>query len=421
MSTNSRLRLYMFDSLQINSYLLILIRILGTGFGFLFWALAARTMAAADVGLASAAVSATTLIAGLAQMGLGYGFVRHLYRTNDPVGLFNLSAAIAGLAGLGLAVVFVASISFWAPGLGPIRADPASTAMILLLAPVTALSQLMHWLFLAARSLIYSVVKHSSQALLALVLLFLLRSHLSGYAAPIGAYLMATLLSLGLSLMFLPRVLPGYKLSFSRAISLRVPFAGYAIANFVADQVQRAPDTLLPLIVIQRLGPTVGAYFFVAWTVGRAMGAWSGSVAESLFAEGSKAPTMALTYALRSALFGLLLVSGLALATICVGRRVLAIYGAGYAEHGAPLLLLVTLAALPTLLLSILVNLLRIQNRMRAVLLLLTLASVCGLLSSWLGTSWIGLTGAGAGWLLSQVLVFLGSACWWRWRAADWP
>ena len=78
-----------------------MMRFLGAGLGFLFWALAARTMTADNVGLASGAVSAAMLLAGLAQLGLGYGLVRHLSHTDNPNGLLNLSIVLSGLTALG--------------------------------------------------------------------------------------------------------------------------------------------------------------------------------------------------------------------------------------------------------------------------------------------------------------------------------
>ena len=72
------LKTHLRTPLYFNSYLLIAMRALGTIFGFVFWALAARLMADTDVGLASGIMSATMLLSGLAQLGLGYGLTRHL-------------------------------------------------------------------------------------------------------------------------------------------------------------------------------------------------------------------------------------------------------------------------------------------------------------------------------------------------------
>jgi len=46
------------SSLFLNTYLIMIVRMITTGFGFLFWVLAARTLSSHDVGVASGIVSA---------------------------------------------------------------------------------------------------------------------------------------------------------------------------------------------------------------------------------------------------------------------------------------------------------------------------------------------------------------------------
>src|SRR5690242_14193363 len=102
-----RLRAHLSDSLFWNTYLLIAMRVFGAGTGALFWALVARSMPPAEVGIASGMVSAATLIGGLSQLGLGYGLVKHLASQEDPSSLINFSIIISGLVSLGLTLLFL--------------------------------------------------------------------------------------------------------------------------------------------------------------------------------------------------------------------------------------------------------------------------------------------------------------------------
>jgi O-antigen/teichoic acid export membrane protein len=102
---------------------------------------------------------------------------------------------------------------------------------------------------------------------------------------------------------------------------------------------------------------------------------------------------------------------------IASGRFILLLYGPEYAEQGLSLLYLVTLAAIPTVVLSMFMSFLRIVDRMRAVLVIITVWGTLGLLLTYVGIAWQGLLGAGIGWLLSQVLVLVGSVVWWQARA----
>ncbi len=61
------------DPLYRNSIALMLNSAFAAFFGLLFWIVAARTMPAKDIGLATAAISAAALIVGLSKLGLDAG------------------------------------------------------------------------------------------------------------------------------------------------------------------------------------------------------------------------------------------------------------------------------------------------------------------------------------------------------------
>jgi O-antigen/teichoic acid export membrane protein len=412
------IRAHVRHSLFLNTYLLILMRVFGAGTGFLFWALAARTASADAVGLASGAVSAATLFAGLAQLGLGYGLVRHLGASDDPNGLLNLAIVISGLAGLGLALLFLATLHVWSPALLPLRANLLTSLIFVMLALSTATSQLLHWAFLATRRLSFSLWKMSIQSALAIVLLLALRPLMPGYLAIVGAYMLSTALGLALCFWpFLPLARPGYRFSLRFKLWPRSSFASYSLVNYAADQFQRAPDTVLPLIVIQQFGPGAGAYFFVVWTLGRSIAAWAGSIAESLFAEGAHDRAGAAAHTRRSVKLGLLLAGGLTAAAMLSGRLILGVYGQEYIEQGVTLLYFVALSGIPGVLLSIFINFLRINDRLRAVSVIMAVNAGCGML---LGVAMMqfGFAGLGLGWLIAQTLVLAGAGLWWRYQSA---
>jgi O-antigen/teichoic acid export membrane protein len=57
-------------------------------FGLLFWIVAARTMPAKEIGLATAAISAAGLIIGLSKVGLDAGLIRYLPESKNKNGLY---------------------------------------------------------------------------------------------------------------------------------------------------------------------------------------------------------------------------------------------------------------------------------------------------------------------------------------------
>jgi O-antigen/teichoic acid export membrane protein len=414
----TQIKTHLRNSLFFNTYLLIGMRMFGAATGFLFWALAARTTGAADVGLASGAVSAATLIAGLAQLGLGYGLIRHLASADDPNGLLNQSIVLSGLVSLGLALLFLAILPLWSPALLPLRADLATSLVFVILVVGTTTTQLLHWAFLAARRLSFSLWKMSIQSVLAIILLPALQPFMPGHLAISTAYMLSTLLGLAVSFWpFLPLARPGYRFSLRFSMSLRSSFANYSFVNYAADQLQRAPDTLLPLIVIDRFGTSAGAYFFIVWSLGRSIAAWAGSIAESLFAEGSNDRADASTHTRRSVKAGLLMAGGLAAATMLSGRFILSLYGQEYIEQGVRLLYLVALSGIPGVLLSIFINFLRIKDRLRAVSAISAANSGCAMLLS-VAMLQVSFIASGLGWLMAQILVLAAAGLWWRWRGS---
>jgi O-antigen/teichoic acid export membrane protein len=324
----SQIRAHLNDRLFWNTYLLVIMRVFGAGTGALFWALVARMISPAEVGIASGAVSAANLIGGLAQLGLGYGLVRHLAAQDDPSPLINFSMLLSGFVSLGLTLIFLGTLQWWTSVLLPLRTDFVMILVIVLLAVTTALSQLMHWVFMAARRASFSLWKMTIQSIAALALLPLLHPLMPGYRVVIAAYMLSVVIGLVPSFWpFLIQAHPRYRFALTLPPSKQHSFAGYSLANYVVDQLQRAPDTVLPLLILSVLGPRAGAYFFVVWIFGRSLPGWAGSLADSMFAEASSAPEKTASYANRSVRGSLVFSSGLALMAIVLGGPILLLYG----------------------------------------------------------------------------------------------
>ncbi len=392
------------DRLVQQTMLLFTMRVLGTGLGFLFWVLAARFISSAQMGIASGAVAGTALLASLAQLGLGYVLVRHLSRSANPGALVNRALIIVGSVALLAATVFLLGASRWSPELRPLRTTLLTSALFLLLVGSTALSQLLHWVFLACRQLNYSLAKQICQSLLALLLLWLCRP-LGGYLTVLVAYVGATLAALLLAwIAFLPRVIPRYAPRWPGTLRIQRAALFEALPNYCADQLQRAPDTILPLIALHTLGPNGGATFFIVWSLGSSMSSWACAVAESLLTEGMHTPALVPHYARRATRLGLLLMTGMGLALMLASRSVLSLYGVTYAGTGRWLLLAVTVSGVPWVLNSLQVSRLRIVRRHRAVMGLMLSSNGLGIVVAGALMAY-GMVWAGLGWLAVQTSI----------------
>lgn len=413
----NQIRTHLRTPLFLNSYLLLIMRVVSTGFGFLFWALAARMMTAEEVGLASGTIAVTMLLAGLAQFGLGYGLVRHLSQAENPNQLLNLSIVISVLTSITLAVLFLITLPRWSPALLPLRSTLFTSLLFIVLVLSWTLSVLLHWVFIATRRVIFSLTRQTSHQIMAVILLFVLLPIMPGFLAALTAHTLATLGSALLSFQVLPKAQPGYRfsLTFGEAEkkALRSHFAYYSFANYLVEQLQKGPSTILPLLVINQFGPSGGAYFFVVWTMGKALSTSISSISLSLFAEGSHDPAKATTYAWRAVKLGGLLTGAFALVIIVGGRFILLLYGQEYVDNGLYLLYLLTISSIPTVWFSIFTSLLRIRDQLKELLIIEGVSNLFSLSLTYLGIITLGFVGAGIGWLVAQVLILVASASWW--------
>ena len=410
-----KIKAHLGQTLHLNTYILFTIRIVATGFSFLFWALAARLLTAGAVGLASGTISAALLLAGLAQLGFGYALVRHLPSTKKPLKLLNGSFMVAGLFGAALVVIFLLGLKIWSPALLPLRTSREASSVFMLLVMSLVLSLLSHWAFLARRKPAFTLAKQILQMVLALFLLLGLSFFWGDHMAITAAYTMAMVLSLGVALFFfLPRVEPGYKFSVTLPARLRSPLTSYALTNHVADQLQRGPDALMALLVINVLGPESGAYFFVAWAIASGLHTLAASASQALLAEGANQPQMMPELAGKSLKIGLLLAVTLVLVATAVSWPLLAFYGNGYANNARGCLIVLLVSILPSTILAIYLSVLRVRDQLHSLLFLTAASMASGLLLAYFMMQGFGLVGAGLGWVLSRLLMVSCVAVLWK-------
>ena len=395
------------DAFVIQTGLLMGMRIMGTGFGFFFWMMATRIAIPDDVGRSSALISAASLIASLAQMGLGYVILRHLRQHPNPSSFIHASMVMIGFLAVILAGGAFMSMDQWFPRFHNDSDRWLIGSIIVILPTSLALSQLVHWVFLAQQRLTFSLLKQGGQACLALLLIFCFQP-MGGFWAIMLAYTTAvvivTVVSLGRGL---PKVIPHYQRTLSWTHWPQHSLVNDAFPNYLADQLQRLPDMLLPLIVVQQAGGRIGAVFFIMWSLGSSISAWASSTADAFLREGTYHPNHLTTLLPRVLMTGFLLTVGLGSILALISPILLPWYGQAYATLGYPFLLVLLLSNIPWVGTTLLITLLRIRERRIAVLVGLILSNGVGTFVM-LALLPKGLLAAGWGWGGVQVVVLIG-------------
>lgn len=400
------------SSLSTNSIYLIVSHAANALFGFLFWTVAARLYPANGVGLVAAAVSACGLLAMLSFLGLDYALIRFLPRSGDSEAIINSSLTIGAGMALMASAVFISGLGAWTPALLPIRDSNVFMAGILVVSVCTVLVGMLASVYLsrmqAVLILIQSVVFGVTRVSLA-----------TGLASTPRAEDLIVAWAAGLIMV----VLIGFAVFLTRAegtkfqirptlrrevINEMIPFA---FANYLTAVLWTAPMFLLPLLVVNLVGPEANAYFYVATNVSGFLAMIPMAASMSLFAHGSHDAAALSQQVLESARFSLLLLVPAILGIFLLGEKVLLIFGRAYSQAGTGLLWILALSALPLAVNYLYFGVRRVQQRMAGVV-----ASAVWVLIVTLGLSVvllprIGLLGAGIAWFAAQAslaLVILG-------------
>jgi len=154
-----KLRSLYTDPLYRNSLALMLNSAIGAFFGLLFWIVAARTMPAKEIGLATAAISAAALIVGLSKLGLDAGLVRYLPESKNKNGLYSTIVMVTLVLALVLAAVFMLGINIISPALFFLR-DGWFLPVFLAYIAVTSIYSVQNLAFISIRRADLSLVQN---------------------------------------------------------------------------------------------------------------------------------------------------------------------------------------------------------------------------------------------------------------------
>jgi len=396
------------NRLIINSYLIMIARAIGSVTGYIFWVLAARLILPEDVGLASSVISASLLIANLSQLGYGYGLVRFLPHADRPSDLINLAFETTFTFSFVLSVVFVAFVHILSPELVIIRTSISTLLSFVLLVVVTSLNQVLNWIFFARRKFLFSLFYITAQSVLAIVFLFILAKLKLGFEPILWAYAGASLIGMFLSMwLFLFRSEPGFRFSLVFRKPDRSPFTSYLVSSYITDQLLRNTMTLIPLLVVNTLGPESSAFFFMPWSIVSGLVSLIGGISSSLFAEGSNQPEKVNHYMSTSLKLGLIYSSGACFVVSLFSKFILSIFGPEYVKNASTLFVVMLLSIIPGIVIHIFISFFRIQTRTWYLLGYAFSYFSVGILASYFGMKAFGQAGIGYGWLASQVLVVL--------------
>jgi O-antigen/teichoic acid export membrane protein len=395
-------RHFMHDSLRRNSSLLILSQAINAGATFIFWVICAHLFKTSEVGLATSLISFGILVSTFTNLGLPNTVLRFLPTSKKQGGLF--IAALCLVAGFSLlgGLVGLALIKILVPKLGFIRSSLLLSIILVLLVMCNALSALTDGILMAFRRGQYILAKALAINVPRTILPFFIVS--LGVAGITGTYVivLAAGISLGIFLA-IRRLLINQE--FKPTLAEVGQHRGFAAGNYFGGMFGILPSTLVPLIVLTRLGAIDAAYFYMPLQIAAFLSIIPSSTSQAMISESSQQEdAVAHKQHFKNAFVHAyqLLIPAVILLTV-VGWLILRIYGQAYAAHGYVPLLILSLASLFVGINWLGDTWLNVQKRTRAYFLMNAFNALIVVFFVYLFSTH-GLIGVGIGWLIAQVI-----------------
>ncbi|WP_181781553.1 lipopolysaccharide biosynthesis protein [Pseudonocardia pini] len=349
-----------------NTYALMLNTVLNSGFGLLYWVVAARTYPEAEVGRGNALTSLMLLVSVLTQLNVGQALVRFLPRAGTGsqrlvLGAYGVSTAFGVLGAGGVA----AYCHLLRPEGDPLHMSWGFGLWFVASTVLWSLFTLQDSVLTGLRESLWIPVENGLYGVLKLVVLVAVAQT----AVSDGVFTSWTLPVLGLivpvALLIFRRLLPRHVAAtreVEEPVDRRV-LGRYMAGDYAGQVFSQASSSFLPVLVVALLGPASGAYFLPAQTVFVAINLLTLSITSSLVAEAARDPEHAHLHA--RAVVRRIAVTVLpgALVLGLAAPWVLQLYGDAYRANATLLLQLFMASILPRVVVSLFMTLNRLRNR----------------------------------------------------------
>jgi O-antigen/teichoic acid export membrane protein len=389
------------DHMLRNALFLILSTGLQAALGFAFWIVVARLFSTADVGIGSSLISATGLIAYLALLGLNNALVRFLPTAPDRNALITVSMLTVAGCGTVLGAIYIFGTPIFAPKVAFVAHRPTLALGFVLLTAAAAVNLLTDSVFIASRRASYTALTDGGVGGIAKIGLAFALIGAGAYglfSASVGGFAAASLASLVLMATALR-----WRPSVKKPMEILKPLLKFSGANYAGNVMALLPTLVVPLIILDRLGASAEAYYFVAFQLANLLYAAGSAVEQTFLAEGSQADVDWRNLLRRSLRLLVALFLPMCLVVVVAAHWVLLAFGVKYSQHGTPTLILLAVAAVPIGANDWLQTVLRLAGALRAIVWsgIVSAVAVCAL--AWFLAPY-GLTALTASWAIGSSL-----------------
>jgi len=402
------LRHFLSDSLFRNSVYLMLSTVISGGLGFFFWLIATHIYSPQQIGIGTALISAMALISSMGLLGFNSTLIRVLPNSKNKNNEINTGSVLVIGASAIMATVYVLLIPFIAPSLDVAHQNFWYAAGFVVMVGLASINSLTDSVFIAYRSAQYALITDAFITSGIKLLLPLAFVALGAYGVFASAGLAASI-GMVASVLYLVFVF-GYKPELKIDKSTLKNSLHYSSTNYVASLLNMIPALVLPVIILDHLGAPAAAYYYLAFMIINLLYTVSGSVAQSLFAEGSYQDEVLRNLIKRAVLILVVITIPVGIILAIWGPFVLTFFGKAYGAGGSDVIVLLAISAPVIAAYNIGGVLLKITKQVYSLIVvnLVYAAAVVGLSWLWVGRglTWVVIAWV-AGNLIAAILAFL--------------
>ncbi len=370
--------------------------------GFAYWWLAARQFPPEAIGIASASISAMTLLGYLCMLGLGTLLITELPRQPGQAGSL-ISTALIVVGGVGgcIGILFVLVAPYLSADFQILRASIADIVIFAVGVSLTAITLVLDQALIGLlrgelqlwRNTLFAVAK-----LVALFVVGLWLSRASGITI-YATWAVGTALSLAALFAFVVFKKKGLGKSCLPQWALLQKLGAAALQHHLLNLSLLVPILALPVLVTVLLSATMNAWFYVSWMIASFVFLVPGAVTTVLHAMNSAQPSTLMRKARMT--IGLAVVASvLANCLLQFGtKQVLGLFGSTYAEQAAWPLRILAIAAFPLIIKNHYISICRIHDRIARAMLGMLPGGLLELGAAALGAHLGGLSGLSIGWV----------------------
>lgn len=391
-----------------NAYALMISTVATSGLGLLYWIIAARYYPTEIVGINAAVVSMLTFLAGVAQLPSMNAMLRYIPVAGSSTRrlvtwAYVFSALLATLIGC----AYLLSINVWSPALAFLSQDRWLALWFLLGVVAWCIFALQDNVLTGLRKAIYVPIENIPYAIAKIVLLVLFAAALTNYGILASWTFPLIVILIPINYIIFRRLIP-QRLAATTGQSFPFTLSQifyYVAGNSVGALFLLAATRLLPVLVNNMAGASATAYFYLPWTIATSLKLLVANMTTSFTVEVATDITKLRGYS-RRFLLHTTAVLVLPIILLLVGAPyILNFSGENYAAEGSQLLRLLTLSALPNVIISLYLGIARVRQRVSGIIVLQLVLCVLTLGLSSLFLERYGITGVGMAILISEVIV----------------